>query len=157
MGVSLLLKLKCRDLTRLPTRNSKFSQNSHGKSSNIKRYIVFTSEFHHSQHSVSMEDAPQLHHMSIITSSVNTEASTSTVIIYIHRYHLINPNISPSACHRTRRSVFHRAGASATTAAVCTVSKQLMMRGFLPRTRRVSAEGILQPWTRLHCCHCSTH
>jgi len=38
-----------------------------------------------------MEDAPQLHHMSIITSSVNTEASTSTVIIYIHRYHLHPP------------------------------------------------------------------
>jgi len=59
---------------------------------------------------VEMEDVSQLNPISTITSSVDTEASTSTTIIQSIQ---MPENVSPSAPHRTRRSVSRRAGASA--------------------------------------------
>ena len=59
---------------------------------------------------VDMEDASQLNPISTMTSSVDTEASTSTAIIQSIQ---MPANVSPSAPHRTRRSVSRRAGASA--------------------------------------------
>ena len=64
---------------------------------------------------VDMEDASQLNPISTITSSVDTEASTSTAIIQSIQ---MPANVSPSAPHRTRRSVSRRAGASATTVGI---------------------------------------
>jgi len=98
-------------------------RNSHGKSSDTSNDTL--SDVHYSQHYSNIDWRMQ-RHMLIITSSVNTEASTSTVIIWSIQ---MPTNVSPSA-GRTRRSVFHRAGASVTAAAVCIVSKQLTMREF---------------------------
>jgi len=62
---------------------------------------------------VDMEDASQLNPISTITSSVDAEASTSTAIIQSIQ---MPANVSPSAPHRTRRSVSRRSGASVAAA-----------------------------------------